>query len=84
MALLKTIPTQYGIDATYWRITNINSFFNGKTSVMIDGYLDKDARFESAEPLRREVRDFPLQDVTRAIAYAEFKKLDMFTGALDD
>lgn len=84
MALIKTLPTSFGIDATYWRITNINCYFTGTTTVTLDGYLNKDARFESAEPLRREVIDFPLQDVTRAIAYAEFKKLDLFAGALDD
>lgn len=92
MALLKTMPTDFGMDAEYWKITTINSNFQGSTTVVLDGYLTKDARFDNAQPLRRHIIDLPLQDVTRPIAYAEFKKSNivdgveqnMFADALDD
>jgi hypothetical protein len=92
MALKKPILTVYGMDAEYWRITNINCYFQGTTTVTLDGYLNKDARFDNAHPLRRHVVDFPLQDMTRSIAYVEFKKSNIvdgieqnpFAGALDD
>jgi hypothetical protein len=80
MALKKVLPTDFGMDAEYWRITNINCNFQGTTTVILDGYLNKDARFDNAQPLRRHIIDLPLQDVTRAIAYAEFKKSEIVDG----
>ena len=92
MALKKILPTDFGMDAEYWRITSISCNFQGTTTVVLDGYLNKDARFDNAQPLRSHIVSFPLQDVTRSIAYAEFKKSEIvdgveqniFAGALDD
>lgn len=92
MALKKILPTDFGMDAEYWKITNISCNFQGNTTVVLDGYLNKDARFDNTQPLRRYIFDLPLQDITRSIAYAEFKKSEIvdgveqniFAGALDD
>ena len=93
MALKKILPTDFGMDAEYWRITSISCNFQGTTTtVVLDGYLNKDARFDNAQPLRSHIVSFTLQDVTRAIAYAEFKKSEIVDGveqnifaeALDD
>lgn len=92
MALKKTIPTIYGIDAEYWKIIHISSDFKGTTTVAIAGFLNKDARFNNVEPLYTFTKLFNLEDITRTIAYTELKQSNIIDGveqnifvdALDD
>lgn len=52
MAILKKIPTNYGVDANYWNIGAVQEDFKGKgTQVTMYGYLDKGARSNGAQPL---------------------------------
>jgi hypothetical protein len=45
MALQKTIALPNGVDATYWKIVNIDlDSVSGKASVVIRGYLSQAAR----------------------------------------
>jgi hypothetical protein len=92
MALKKNIPTIYGVDAVYWKIISMDTKFKGNTIVSISGYISKEARFDDVEPLFTITKSFNLEDITRADAYAEFKKSEIvdgveqniFAGALDD
>jgi hypothetical protein len=92
MALKKPILTVYGINAEYWKIINLTSDFKGSTNVTIAGYLNKNARFEYAQPLYITTRIFNLEDITRVEAYTELKKSELidgeeqniFANALDD
>jgi hypothetical protein len=93
MALIKILPTDFGMNAEYWRITNISSIISqGTTIVTLDGYFNKENRFNDAQPLRRHSVEIQLIDVTRPDAYTELKKSNILDGveqnpfadALDD
>lgn len=53
MALSKSLATQYGVAATYWRVAGFESldFANKQASFRVLGYKDKEAREENAIPL---------------------------------
>ena len=52
MALLKSIPTDFGINAEYWNIGAVQEDFKGKgTEVTFYGYATKEARDEGKQPL---------------------------------
>lgn len=70
MALLKSIPTPFGIPATYWRIIRQNESFDGLTEVYLAGYADQAARQALAAPLEIKHFIFDLRDATRQDAYA--------------
>lgn len=74
MALLKSIPTQYGVNAEYWRILRINSSFNGETEVSLAGYKDQAARDSGANPLDIRTISLPTQDGGRDVYYPELIK----------
>lgn len=52
MALKINKPSEFGVDATYWRVmeTNIN-WAEQKAHVTIAGYLTKKARTNGSQPL---------------------------------
>lgn len=52
MALLKEISTEYGIPATYWKITQLEFQLNKDCHVTISGYSNKDARLDNKQPLK--------------------------------
>jgi hypothetical protein len=53
MAIIKSIPTQYGIDATYWRVMKFMDInvLNLKVSFMLYGWVDQQTHDEGKEPL---------------------------------
>jgi len=78
MALLKTVATQYGIDATYWNIFSINEDFKNKTlEVVINGYVSKEVRDANNEPIAWSNLTFSgdeyIKDVTRKAVYESLK-----------
>ena len=52
MALLKEISTEYGIPATYWKITKLEFHLNKDCHITISGYSNKDARLDNKQPLK--------------------------------
>jgi hypothetical protein len=53
MALFKQIGTQYGIYASYWKITDVSlDSLSGTAHVVVSGYYDRDARDNLATPLK--------------------------------
>lgn len=52
MALQKNIATIYGIDATYWKIAEININWITKTSnTTLVGYVDQEAKIALKQPI---------------------------------
>lgn len=52
MALFKEISTNYGIPASYWKITSLIFNQNKDCSIVLSGYTNKDARENNGQPLR--------------------------------
>ena len=53
MALYKQIGTQYGVVASYWKITDVSlDSLHGTAHVVVSGYYDRDARDNLATPLK--------------------------------
>jgi len=53
MALYKQIGTQYGVVASYWKITDVSlDSLYGTAHVVVSGYYDRDARNNLATPLK--------------------------------
>jgi hypothetical protein len=53
MALYKQIGTQYGVVASYWKITDVSlDSLYGTAHVVVSGYYDRDARDNLATPLK--------------------------------
>ena len=47
MALQKTIPTPYGVDLTYWKVTRLNiDWLNQIGEVFLGGWPNQQARLE--------------------------------------
>lgn len=81
MALLKTIKTVFGIDATYWNIYSINEDFKNKTlEVVINGYVSKEVRDENLNPIAWQNLTFSddeyIKDATREAVYLALKAKD--------
>ena len=52
MALIKSIPTDFGINAEYWNIGAVQEDFKGKgTEVTFYGYANEQARADGKQPL---------------------------------
>ena len=52
MAINKSIPTDFGIDAAYWNIGAVLEDFKGRgTEVTMYGYVDLAARLTGKQPL---------------------------------
>lgn len=53
MALFKQIGTNYGVVASYWKITDVSlDSLYGTARVVVSGYYDRDARDNLATPLK--------------------------------
>jgi hypothetical protein len=50
MALQKTIPTPYGVDLTYWKITRLNiDWLNQIGEVFLGGWPNQQARLNGVQ-----------------------------------
>lgn len=88
MALIKSIPTDFGINAEYWNIGAVQEDFKGKgTEVTFYGYATKDAREAGAQPLSAgKVQvggDEYVAGADRQALYAIIKQKPEFEGAED-
>jgi len=90
MALSKSIDTQVGVDATYWRIVRVDVDLKArKVWFMLDGYVSQLARTEGKEPLRQLPLTVDIEegvepeDLGRAQLYAYAKTQELFDGAED-
>jgi len=87
MALLKSVKTNYGIDATYWNIFSITEDFKNKNlEVVINGYVSKEVRDEDHNPVAWQNLQFTgdeyIKDATREAIYLALKTKD-FSDAKD-
>jgi hypothetical protein len=88
MALIKSIPTEFGISAEYWNIGAMQEDFKGKgTEVTFYGYANQQARIEEKQPLSagkiQISGDEYIAGATRAQLYAIIKTKPEFEGATD-
>lgn len=88
MALVKAIPTDYGIDASYWNIGAVAEDFKGKgTEVTFYGYASKEAREAGKQPLAagkvQVAGNEYVAGADRAALYAIIKQRPEFEGAVD-
>jgi hypothetical protein len=88
MALIKAIPTDFGIDAEYWNIGAVQEDFKGKgTEVTFYGYASKDAREQGKQPLSAGKVQISGEDYVagadRAVLYSIIKQRPEFEGAVD-
>jgi hypothetical protein len=88
MALIKAIPTDFGIDATYWNIGAVQEDFKGQgTEVTFYGYASKEARDAGKQPLSagkvQVTGDEYVAGADRAALYAIIKLKSEFEGASD-
>jgi hypothetical protein len=88
MALIKAIPTDFGIDATYWNIGAVQEDFKGQgTEVTFYGYASKEARDSGKQPLSagkvQVTGDEYVAGADRAALYAIIKLKPEFDGATD-
>ena len=88
MALIKSIPTDFGIDASYWNIGAVQEDFKGKgTEVTFYGYASKEAREQGKQPLSagkvQIAGDEYIAGADRAALYAIIKQRPEFEGATD-
>jgi len=87
MALLKTVKTNYGIDAIYWNIFSINEDFKNKSlEIIITGYPSQNIREQDLDPVSWKTFQFSendyIKDATRALVYAALKTKE-FADAQD-
>ena len=93
MAIIKQIASNYGVDAVYHRITNINiNYKNKQVVICVASYLTKEARRVNLSPLEEVDIEVPKEDFllfmdTNVIEYAyEWLKQNVigFEDAEDD
>ena len=79
MALSKSIETEGGVNATYWRIANRYN------SVSVAGYLNQRTRREDGESLDMANIHLPVEirDEIKTIIYNYLKTTPEFEGAED-
>jgi hypothetical protein len=59
MALKKVTETQYGVNCEYWKVTTTNvDWFARTATIIVDGFLNEDARIDRKEPLDKKVYSF--------------------------
>lgn len=88
MALIKAIPTEFGIDATYWNIGAVQEDFKGQgTEVTIYGYASQAARDAGKQPLSAGKFTVAgpeyVAGADRAALYQIIKQRPEFAGAED-
>ena len=63
MALQKTIPTAYGVDLTYWKVTRLNiDWLNQIGEVFIGGWPNQSARLNGVDALEYKTQVFRYDD----------------------
>lgn len=87
MALLKSIVTQYGIDATYWNIFSINEDFKNKSNgVVMNGFTTKENRENNYDAIAWQniilADDDYIKDATRQLVYEKIKTKE-FINSVD-
>jgi hypothetical protein len=87
MALLKSVKTVFGIDATYWNIFSITEDFKNKSlEVVINGYVSKEVRDANHNPVAWQNLTFTgdeyIKDATREKIYLALKSKE-FADAED-
>ena len=88
MALIKSIPTDFGINAEYWHIGAVQEDFKGRgTEVTFYGYANEQARQDGKQPLSagkvQVAGDEYVAGADRAALYAIIKQRPEFEGATD-
>jgi hypothetical protein len=88
MALIKAIPTDYGVDCNYWNIGAVHEDFKGKgTEVTFYGYASQEARLAGKQPLSAGKMQIAGDDYVagadRATLYGIIKRRSEFEGAQD-
>jgi hypothetical protein len=88
MALIKAIPSDYGVDCCYWNIGAVQEDFKGKgTEVTFYGYASKEAREQGKQPLSagkvQIAGDEYVAGADRAALYSIIKQKPEFEGAED-
>lgn len=88
MALAKAIPSEFGVDASYWNIGAVQEDFKGKgCEVTLYGYTDVTARQGGKQPLSagkvRMIGNDYIAGATRTQLYDYIKTQDPFIGAAD-
>ena len=88
MALIKSIPTDFGINAEYWNIGAVQEDFKGKgTEVTFYGYASKEARDAGKQPLSAGKVQIAgneyVAGADRAALYSIIKQRPEFEGATD-
>ena len=88
MALIKSISTDFGINAEYWNIGAVQEDFKGKgTEVTFYGYANKEARDEGKQPLSagkvQIAGDEYVAGADRSALYAIINLKSEFEGAVD-
>lgn len=59
MALQKTIPTPYGVDLTYWKVTRLNiDWLNQIGEVFLGGWPNQQARLNGVQALEYKTQVF--------------------------
>ena len=87
MALLKSVKTNFGVDAIYWNIFSIQEDFKNSTNeIVIVGYTSKEVRDADLDPVSwqnlRFIGNDYIKDATRAEVYKALKAKD-FSDATD-
>lgn len=88
MALIKAIPTEFGIDANYHHIGAVQEDFRGRgTEVTLYGYASAEARAQGRQPMLAAKVTLTGADyiagADRAALYEIIKQRPEFAGAVD-
>lgn len=96
MALLHSIETEIGVNATYFHIDRMNVRPRERVvEVVINGFVDKDKRLACKNPIFTTLLLFSydeietalevqVTDITQEILYTFLKTTTEFNGATDD
>lgn len=91
MALLKNISTEYGVYASYWKITEISLNLDGSCDLVLSGYYNEETRNANLQHLKKMqyhidqptvVQYFP-SGIDLSQVYAYLKTTGEFGGAED-
>lgn len=92
MSLLKTVPTCYGVNATYHKITVTEMDWQKKVAIIsLDGFIDEAAKTANKAPIFHSEFSFSGNDFTGfatnvdnvAVAYNKIKAQSDWANATD-
>lgn len=88
MAISLSLDTDYGVPASYHRITGMQFYYNDWcVDVTVMGYVNQTARQHGRQPVTVHSIRVPLDEVgdepCRAAIYAAIKAMPRFAGAVD-